>query len=134
MQNQAGRELGFDVPCFLFTDLTGHQQRQPPPVPIVVVNLLIRLRHGVFHQRLQRVEAGPRPVDHKIAIGAFKLPELERDLIRHAVLSERRSFPVHDLPAGCGDLQGDGARILASENGTIRRIADGGRFLRRTAD
>ena len=92
----------------------------------MLIQLVVGHGHQVFHQRLEQVEPGPGPVDHEVAVGVFKLPELQRHLIGDLVLGDRLAVPIHDLAAGSGDFQRDRAGVLAGDDRPVRSAARGG--------
>ena len=126
MQDQSGRQFRLDVAGFFLADLAGHQQGQPAAVAVVVEDFVVGLRHLVFDEELKRVDPGAGPVDDEIAVGVFKLAELQGDLIGDLVLGDRSAVAVHDLAARRGDFQGDGAGVLAGADGPVRSTAGGG--------
>ena len=128
MQDQPGGQLGLQFARLLPADLAGHQQRQPAAVPVVVEQLVVGLDRDDFRSRPASESSRVRAQLITKSRSAFSNCRiLQRHLIGHLVLRQRLALAVHDHAARRGNLQRDGARVLAGDDRPVGSTArDGG--------
>ena len=120
IEHQTARQLALQGQSLLFSNLTTHQQGQPSPVKIMIVDLIISFGLDVPARFRQGIQAGPCPVDHKSAVGFFKLTKLQRNLISHHILRHRLAMAVDNHPPRRRNLERDRSRVSPRHNRTIR--------------